>query len=181
MKIIISESQLLEYMRVDSNEKVINNILEKISKDGEAALSDEEKNILYQYANGVKPEIKKSTQEIPSDNEEPVQDERLPELTLLFMDIYPESDNINIGDENWNIEQENTGESLIVQNENGIHFNIYPFSKEIDKIVISNNDFSFSFNLTKNIEDYNIMRRFVDSFKTQIFPQIIRKVKEQYI
>jgi hypothetical protein len=189
MKIIISESQLLEYMHIDGNEKIINNILEKIGKDGEAALSDKEKNILYQYANGVKPEFQKSTQEIPSDdtdsypeyNEKPGQDEHLPELTLLFMDIYPESDNINIENENWFIEQEDTGESLNVQNESGIQFNIYPFSKEKDKIIINNNDFSFSYNLTKKIEDYNIMRKFVNSFKTQIFPQIIRKVKEQYL
>jgi hypothetical protein len=191
MKIIISESQLLEYMRVNDNEKIINNILDKISKDGQSVLSDEEKNILLQYSRGEKisrPETKKVIPDIAIDNDDDLYSidnikeiEHIPELTLLFMDIFPESENITINNEIWIIEQENSGKNLIVKNKSGIQFYIYPFSEEIDKLIIKNENFNFSFNMTKNLEGYNDMRRFVDAFKKQIFPQIIRKVKEQYI
>ena len=181
MKNIISESQLLEYSKVDDAERFINDILDKVSKDGQAALSDDEKKMLFKFSRGEKitPEIPANDNSYSVFDDEP--SENPSDLTLMFMDVFPEFDNIMVNNENWHVEQEDSSESLIVQNDNGIEFNIYPFSKEVDKLMIMNDDFSFSFNMTKKLESYNDMRRFVDSFKVQIFPQIIQKVKEQYI
>lgn len=175
LKVLIKEeySSLSEYAQVTDSEKILNNILDKLSRHGQSSLSDEERETLSKYATpNSETNINDKTEFMDVDDVS---------LTSMFMDEYSEYDNIIIDDENWYIEQENNGEYLLVFNDLGVEFKIYPFNKETNKIIITNNDYTFSFNLTKNIENYNDMRKFVHSFKTQILPSIIKKVKKQYI
>jgi len=177
MKIIILESQVIEILKeqmLPQYKEYMDKLLDKMSSG--KSLSDEEKDDMVKISRGENLEEPQTTD---GDSDEEYSES---DPYIMFMEIFPDSTEINVDDEYWVIQKDVDPdldlEGLLLMSQDRAIF-VHPFFNG-DKFVIKKDDENLQFTLNEIPKTPKEMETFVDIFiKRDLKGLVQRLIKKQ--